>query len=322
MIGVHVDSASLAAMAVAATVSAGMSGMCLGWRWETRRAHADRRKCVRAKAGARDSPVSESLSAKNGWGFAIGLAADVSHRLSLGVTRPLCAWISPVWAERWLGDHARKAGMGQSVSAEGFVETAARLALGMACAAFVAGAILSTELAFAGLVIGFVGGLASLPRAVRRAERERAKRLECDLSQMLEVVALGLRSGLSFDRSFELYGVRFHSPFARECAQAQRMWTCGLVTREEALRDLASAYDSSLLARVVENTVRSLRFGSSLVASFEEAAAEARAVHRAHVEERVAKAPVKMMVPTGALILPAMLLLVMGPVLLELMEGF
>lgn len=44
-------------------------------------------------------------------------------------------------------------------------------------------------------------------------------------------------------------------------------------------------------------------------------------MHRAQVEERVAKAPVKMMVPTGTLILPAMLLLVLGPVLLELMEG-
>ena len=42
---------------------------------------------------------------------------------------------------------------------------------------------------------------------------------------------------------------------------------------------------------------------------------------QAQVEERVAKAPVKMMIPTGTLILPAMLLLVLGPVLLELMEG-
>ena len=40
------------------------------------------------------------------------------------------------------------------------------------------------------------------------------------------------------------------------------------------------------------------------------------------LEERVAKAPVKMMLPTGTLILPAMLLLVMGPILLELAGGF
>ena len=51
------------------------------------------------------------------------------------------------------------------------------------------------------------------------------------------------------------------------------------------------------------------------------AAEQARAARKAQVEERVAKAPVKMMIPTGTLILPAMLLLVLGPVLLELMEG-
>ena len=84
---------------------------------------------------------------------------------------------------------------------------------------------------------------------------------------------------------------------------------------------LAASCDSPLFARVVENRVRSLRCGSSRAEGLESAAAGARAVHRAQVEERVAKAPVKMMVPTGTLILPAMLLLVLGPVLLELMEG-
>lgn len=155
----------------------------------------------------------------------------------------------------------------------------------------------------------------------KRAQRERADGLESDLSEMLEVVALGLRSGLSFDRGFALYGSHFDSDLARACVGAQHAWSLGLTNREDALRDLAASYDSPLFARVVENMVRSLRFGSSLAEGLESAAAEARAVHRAQVEERVAKAPVKMMVPTGTLILPAMLLLVLGPVLLELMEG-
>ena len=168
-----------------------------------------------------------------------------------------------------------------------------------------------------------LGATEALSRRLRlsRAQRERADGLESDLSEMLEVVALGLRSGLSFDRGFALYGSHFDSDLARACVGAQHAWSLGLTNREDALRDLAASYDSPLFARVVENMVRSLRFGSSLAEGLESAAAEARAVHRAQVEERVAKAPVKMMVPTGTLILPAMLLLVLGPVLLELMEG-
>lgn len=316
------DASVLAAMAAAATAAAGVGGACLGRSWERRRSQVERRKRVRAASGARDAPGAGGSAAGEDVGRIIGFAADVSHRLSLGVTTPLTARVPQARARRWLEAHACKAGIEQSVSGEGFVEAVARLAIGAALTASLVGAVLSTELAVAGLALGAAGGLMALPRAVKRAERDRAARLERDLSEMLEVVALGLRSGLAFDRSFELYGAHFRSTFARECAQAQRMWTYGLATREDALRDLASSYDSPLFARVVENAVRSLRFGSSLAESFEEAAAEARAVHRTHVEEQVAKAPVKMMVPTGTLILPAMLLLVLGPVLLELMEGF
>jgi len=56
-----------------------------------------------------------------------------------------------------------------------------------------------------------------------------------------------------------------------------------------------------------------------LADNLDDAAAEARANYRTARQESVAKAPVKMMLPTSTLILPAMLILVLGPVLLELM---
>ena len=68
--------------------------------------------------------------------------------------------------------------------------------------------------------------------------------------------------------------------------------------------------------------MRAVRRGTSLTGVREDAASQSRATYRAALEERVAKAPVKMMLPTGTLILPAMLLMVMGPVLLELAGGF
>ena len=88
------------------------------------------------------------------------------------------------------------------------------------------------------------------------------------------------------------------------------------------MHDLSQSYDCEQLARVVETIIRGLRLGTALVGGLEEAAAQTREAHKAAVEERVAKAPVKMMIPTGTLILPAMLLLVMGPVFLELAGGF
>ncbi len=139
---------------------------------------------------------------------------------------------------------------------------------------------------------------------------------------MHDVLALGLRSGLSFDRSFELYCDHFDTSFSAECATALSMWKAGLVSRKDALSRIADSYDSPEFHRVVEMTVRSLRLGTSLAGLLEEAAREARAVRKARREEAVAKASVKMMVPTGTLILPAMLIMVLGPVLLELVAGW
>lgn len=139
---------------------------------------------------------------------------------------------------------------------------------------------------------------------------------------MLDVVSLGLRSGLTFDRSLKIYTQHFKNNFSDECNLVQRKWESGITLRETALRDFAKKYSNPMFARVIENIIRSIRFGSSLVESLESAAEESRTLYKSKQEEIVAKAPVKMMIPTGTLILPAMLMMILGPVLLELIGGF
>ncbi len=298
-------------LAAVAVGLAGVGGWCLAavWAWHQEavaRRRARSRRLAREGGGAPE-PADRVMR----------YAAELSMRLAAGAASPLLGRARMRRAGAWFEARARRAGVEGEVSAAGFAEACVRLALAACAFGALLGVVISTELA----VAGAAWGAFAPARAVRRATKLRAGRLGSDLPEMLEVVALGLRSGLSFDRSFGLYGAHFETRFARECAAAQRSWSLGLATREEALRSLAASYDSAVLARVVEGVVRSLRFGASLAEVLESAAAEARADHRACVEEQVAKAPVKMMVPTGTLILPAMLLLVLGPVLLELMEG-
>lgn len=228
---------------------------------------------------------------------------------------------SPRASNEGIAELLRHAGMEGTLGVSGLRAARVRLAGFGAGAGFLLGVVLSWELGVLLALAGAALGYSAPVWALRRLERRRALELERGLPEMLEVVALGLRSGLSFDRSLRLYGEHFPSSFAQACASAQSSWSLGLRTREEALRDLSRSYRSDQLERTVERIVRSLRFGSALAPDLEAAAAEARSRHRAQVEERVAKAPVKMMVPTGALILPAMLILVLGPILLELMQG-
>ena len=196
----------------------------------------------------------------------------------------------------------------------------------MVCASLSAGALMgsvfSFELAGALAIGGCILGFCAIPFALRTQAEARNADMERHLSEMVEVVVLGLQSGLSFEQSFMLYPRYFRTELGRSMSRVSSQWEMGLITREDALRALELEYDSPLLSRVVRSMIRSLRFGTSITDSLEAAAIEAREVHRARMEERVAKVAVKMMLPVGALILPAMLLLVLGPVMLELVQGF
>ena len=262
--------------------------------------------------------TAEGAGALEAW--VINEMALATRRLESGAARQTVS--ARLGDSAWLGQKLAPSGLAGAVSSAGFWETRLKCAFLGAAAGLVVGLCLSAQLAAALSVAGALGGW-QLPKwAVTSRIRLRADCMERHLAEMLDVLALGLRSGLSFERSLTLYLQHFDTMLARSFELAQQQWMCGFSTREEALRQVAASYDSPVMARVVEDMVRSLRFGSSLAANLELAAAEVRASYRSKKEEQVAKAPVKMMVPTGALILPAMLILVLGPVLLELMKGF
>lgn len=164
-----------------------------------------------------------------------------------------------------------------------------------------------------------VSGSAPLAHAKRRRERERIRlEVERHVPEMLDAIALGMRSGLSFESAMRLYSSRFDDRLALSCRKACQSWESGLVERDEALRAIADEFDVPTLSRFVSNALRALKYGSPMGRMLEVLSNEARSCYRAKMEERVAKAPVKMLAPTACLILPAMLVMMMGPVVLEL----
>ena len=307
-----------------ALVAAGGAGVALGGWWREQRQRARYRETLRPDGDERAwwllarAPTAEGASAPDERVVAYALA--VAQRAA---SSRFWAFSPPLLRHRPLPeDQLLRAGLEGRIGAVGWNEAQVRLALLASAGGAVVGAVASPELAAVLGVAGLVAGWRALPGALRRRCSRRAEAMERDLSEMLDVVALGMRSGLSFDRSLQLYTEHFQTLLGASFKAAHRQWSCGLCGREEALRRVAASYDSALLARVAENIIRSLRFGSTLADSLEDAAREARSAYRARKQEQVAKAPVKMMVPTGVLILPAMLILVLGPVLLELAGGF
>lgn len=148
-------------------------------------------------------------------------------------------------------------------------------------------------------------------------ERMQDMRRAClvQLPILLDVLTLGLSAGLSFDASLELYCSRYTGELSSALSEAMVSWRIGAATRSEALSQLAKRLDVAALGRFSAAVTEALAFGSPLADVLEHQAQAIRDEHRSHVEEAIEKVPVKMLIPLGTLIVPAMLLAILGPLM-------
>ncbi len=169
------------------------------------------------------------------------------------------------------------------------------------------------------MLAGVLGTVASLGpvRRAQEAEVRARRRAEClsELPVMLDVVTLGLSAGLSFDSSLELYCERYGSELSRLFSESMLSWRIGARSREEALSRVADEVGVSALGRFAAVVSEALAFGTPLAEALEQQAQAIREEQRSQVEEEIEKVPVKMLVPLGTLIVPAMFLAILGPLL-------
>lgn len=136
-----------------------------------------------------------------------------------------------------------------------------------------------------------------------------------EASEMIDVINLGLSAGLSFDASLELYCGSRQTPLARGMARALLAWRIGIGSREEELTRAARLLDLRALESFAIAVTQALALGAPLVDTLAAQSREMRAAHRAEVERQIERTPVKLLIPTGTLILPALLLSIVGPLM-------
>lgn len=135
------------------------------------------------------------------------------------------------------------------------------------------------------------------------------------MPELLDILGLGLSAGLSFDGALELYCARRNTELAREMRAALRSWQMGLSSRVQALEDVAAQVESPSMSSFTAAVREALAFGSPLATTLERQAAVLREKQRTLTRKRVEEAPVRMLVPLGTLVVPAMLLAILGPLL-------
>lgn len=161
--------------------------------------------------------------------------------------------------------------------------------------------------------LGRLGSLGTQGRgASPRAVRQNVIR---QMPTFLDIVTLGIASGLSFDSSLDLYCERYQTTLSSLVANAALSWRIGVRSRKDALEALARETGVPAMERFSATVSEALAFGTPLAGALSHQAQAIRDEQRAQIEEEIERVPVKMLIPLGTLIVPAMLLAILGPLL-------
>lgn len=136
-----------------------------------------------------------------------------------------------------------------------------------------------------------------------------------DIAEMVDVVRLGLSAGLSFDAALELYCTHRTGVLPDRMMRARLSWQMGIAARGEELERAARDVGERSLESFGIAVDQALKLGSPLSETLAAQSREIRSAHRAQIERDIERAPVKLLIPTGTLILPALLLSIVGPLL-------
>ncbi len=162
---------------------------------------------------------------------------------------------------------------------------------------------------------GATRALPALPHSRRRLRELRRQRCLDELPVLIDILSLGLSAGLSFDASLELFCTRAENDLAEALTGALFSWRCGMQSRADALASLAQELDLPAFQRFSSAVTESLAFGSPLAQVLVAQGKLIRDEQRLAAEERIEKVPIKMLIPLGTLVVPAMLLAILGPLL-------
>ena len=98
--------------------------------------------------------------------------------------------------------------------------------------------------------------------------------------------------------------------------RARLSWQMGIAARGEELERAARDVGERSLESFGIAVDQALKLGSPLSETLAAQSREIRSAHRAQIERDIERAPVKLLIPTGTLILPALLLSIVAHPLL------
>lgn len=215
-------------------------------------------------------------------------------------------------------DDARRiarAGLAGAVSPAGLARARAAAALTGALPAAFLGLVVPPAV----VLVPVLGVLcAGAPGALLGArERARRRALVRELPDLLDLLGICVESGMALDPALDLSAGRLGGVLGEEIGVVLRDLDLG-TPRARAYRDLTERVGAPELARTVGALLQAEELGAPLSRALEGQAEALRAARRQEARDRAARAAPKIQLVVAMVMVPAVLLLVIGVLLIEL----
>jgi tight adherence protein C len=216
-----------------------------------------------------------------------------------------------------------KAGLTGTIRAEEFVAVQAgvvMLGIAVGLVGLVSG-VVSVKMGLALLFfLPMIGGL--VPSYwLRHRIKVRRELVTNDLPDLLDLMCISVAAGLGLEQAMQVSCARFESPVCDELRLTLREMELGL-SRHDALENLKLRTDIDDLVTFAVVLSQADALGLPIGRVLQAQADEMRDKRRQRARERAAKVPVKILFPLALCFLPAIMIIVLGPMVGPIKHAF
>ena len=194
----------------------------------------------------------------------------------------------------------------------------AQVISGLVCASLIVALGVGSGIARAGALIAMAAIGWGIPwLVIHNKGLKRRDRIERKVPDMIDMLVVTIEAGLGFAASVQAASERIKGPLGEELRLTMREQDMGLTLRE-ALLHASERTGSRSMNSFVRAVTQGEALGVSIGTVMRNIADEMRVRRRQEAEERAQKAPVKMLFPLIFLMFPALMIVILGPAMMEI----
>src|SRR5207245_186846 len=158
------------------------------------------------------------------------------------------------------------------------------------------------------------------PASTRRTRRARGSQLLEQLPDALDLLTISVEAGLGFDAALVKVTEKLKGALSEEFKRAGAEQRVGK-SRQEALRGISERVDVKELQSFISAIIQADQLGVSMSKVLRIQSETLRTERRQRAEEKAARAPILIMLPTVGCIFPSLFIVILAPAALSAMKS-